>query len=125
MTLIEEICNSLYHTQYHFHNEKELQQGVAKVLSSLGLNFSPEYYLGKRDRIDFMLLDLGIGLECKSDDSSGGTSLSAVTRQLMRYSQSSEIKSLILLTSMSKHKNLPLTLNDKPIYVVHLLHSFL
>ena len=121
-----DVCRALYNARYHYHSEKDLQHGVAQVLSSLELSFKPEYLLGPRDRIDFFLSDdSGIGIECKSDDSSGGTSLAAVTRQLMRYSNYPEIKELVLLTTMSKHKNLPETMNGKPLYIVHLLLSFL
>lgn len=119
----EDICRALYNARYRYHSEKELQQGVATVLSGLGVAFQPEYSLSRHDRIDFFLGSLGI--ECKSDDSRGGTSLAAVTRQLMRYSASPEIKELILLTTMSKHRSLPDSLNGKPLYVIHLLLSFL
>jgi hypothetical protein len=119
----EDICRALYNAKYHYHNEKELQRGVGMVLDSLGVEFEPEFPLTKRDRIDFLVGELGI--ECKADDSSGGTSLAAVTRQLLRYAQSDKVKELVLLTTMSKHKNLPETLNNKPLYIVHLLLSFL
>lgn len=118
-----EICEALYSCRYRYKNEKDLQQGVNLVLTGLGLEFEPEVSLTPRDRIDFLAGTLGI--ECKADDSSGGTSLAAVTRQLMRYAQSDKVKELVLLTTMSKHKNLPETLNNKPLYIVHLLLSFL
>jgi len=122
----EDICRALYNTQYHYHSEKELQHGVGQVLSGLGLVFKPEYSLAPRDRIDFLIIDeSSIGIECKSDDSKGGTSLASVTRQLMRYVQSPLVSELILLTTMSKHKNLPNSMNGKPLYIVHLLRSFL
>lgn len=121
--LSETICRALYNTRFHYHNEKELQKGVSLVLDGLGVSYTPEFLMSPRDRIDFLVGNIGI--ECKSDDSTGGTSLSAVTRQLHRYSQSPLVKELILLTTMSKHKNLPEMMNEKPVYVVHLLLSFL
>jgi hypothetical protein len=117
------ICRALYSTKFRYHNEKELQRGVSLVLDGLGLSYKPEFPMTPRDRIDFLVGEVGI--ECKSDDSKGGTSLAAVTRQLFRYSQSPLVKELILLTTMSKHKNLPEMMNEKPVYVVHLLLSFL
>ena len=121
-----DICLALYNTKYHYHSEKELQHGVGQVLSGLNLVFKPEYSLAPRDRIDFLITDdSGIGIECKSDDSKGGTSLASVTRQLMRYAQSPLVRELVLLTTMSKHKNLPEVMNGKPLYIVHLLRSFL
>jgi hypothetical protein len=117
------VCRALYNAKYHYHNEKELQRGVGLVLTGLGVEYEPEFQLSPRDRIDFLVGDLGI--ECKADDSTGGTSLAAVTRQLMRYAHSDKVKEIILLTTMSKHKNLPESLNNKPLYIVHLLLSFL
>jgi hypothetical protein len=118
-----ELCRALYNAKYHYHNEKELQLGVRQVLDTLKLDYKSEAKIGPRDRIDFLVGDIGI--ECKSDDSSGGTSLAAVTRQLHRYAQSDKVKEVILLTTMSKHKNLPDVINQKPLYIVHLLLSFL
>lgn len=119
----EDLCRELYNTKFRYHNERELQIGVGKVLDRLGLSYQPEFSLTKADRIDFLIGTVGI--ECKTYDSHGGTSLAAVTRQLHRYVQSPLVEELILLTTMSKHKNLPESMNGKSIYVVHLLHSFL
>lgn len=118
-----EICRVLYNTKFRYHNEKELQRGVGLVLTDLGLSYESEFPMSPRDRIDFLVGDIGI--ECKSDDSKGGTSQAAVIRQLFRYAESPLIKELILITTLSKHKNLPKTMNDKPLYIVHLLLSFL
>jgi len=118
-----DLCRELYSTRFRYHSEKELQRGVSLVLDSLGIPYKPEFPMTPRDRIDFLVGDIGI--ECKSDDSKGGTSLAAVTRQLFRYAQSPLVKELILITTLSKHKNLPKTMNDKPLYIVHLLLSFL
>lgn len=121
--LVEKLCKALYYAQYRYHSEKELQQGVQIILGGMDLPFKAEYQLAPRDRIDFLVGDIGI--ECKSDDSKGGTSLASVTRQLMRYAQSPEVSHLILLTTMSKHKALPDSMNGKSLSVVHLLLSFL
>jgi len=122
---IKPLCDTLYHTRFRYKSEKDLQHGVGQVLTGLNLVFKSEYILAPRDRIDFLITNSGIGIECKSDDSTGGTSLAAVTRQLMRYAQSDQVNELILLTTMSKHKHLPDTMNGKPLYIVHLLLSFL
>ena len=122
--LTHKVCEALYNSQYHYRNEKDLQQGVFLVLTGLGLTFTPEYRITPRDRIDF-ITDTGIGIECKSDDSSGGTTLASVTRQLMQYALSPMVTELILITTMSKHRDLPEIMNDKPLFIVHLLRSFL
>ena len=119
----KELCQILYNTKFSFHDEKGLQRGVGLVLDRLGLEYRAEFPLTKKDRIDFLVGEFGI--ECKTSDSSGGTSLSSVTRQIHRYCQSDSIKEIILLTTLSKHRALPESMNNKPIYVVHLMMSVL
>lgn len=78
----EDICRALYNAKYRYHNEKELQQGVSQLLDGLGLEYEPEVPMGPRNRIDF-LVSTGLGIECKSDDSAGGTSLASDFRRYL------------------------------------------
>jgi hypothetical protein len=110
-----DVCRALYNARYHYHSEKDLQHGVAQVLSSLELSFKPEYLLGPRDRIDFFLSDdSGIGIECKV----GGT-LNALVRQLGRYASTGKVKELIVLTTRSTHQQgIPFQIHGVPVFVV-------
>jgi hypothetical protein len=119
-----ELAQALVAYRFRFKNEKELQAGVLEVLVALELPHVPEYPLAPGDRIDFYIPVEGIGVEVKTDDSRGGASLSTVTRQLWRYAKSNEIKSLILITTRSKHRELPSEILGKPLFVVY-LNSFL
>lgn len=107
-TKIVEILKSYRYTQT---NEAILQQGVAKALEEAGIEFHREVSLDRADRIDFMCGSVGI--ECKVK---GGAI--AVTRQLLRYTQSEKIDSIVVLTTQSKHTAIRRTLNNKQIEVI-------
>lgn len=96
--------------QYHFADERELQDGLAIVLAPL--DAQREVRFDAADRIDF-LLPGGIGIEVKIDGS-----LSALTRQVHRYAQRDEITALIIVTSRRRLAQLPDAINGKPIRVV-------
>jgi len=110
----EEICAVLRGVQFHFCDEKELQDGIAQRLTASGIEFLREETISPGDRIDFLVRDCGI--EVKVDGS-----LSQVLRQLWRYAQRPEISSLILVTSRAKHCPIPPAMNGKPVLYVHLL----
>lgn len=119
----EVLARALSSHKFAFNNEKELQGGLAQALTSIGAEHTPEFRLTKTERIDFLVAD-GVGIEVKTNDSRGGVGLAAVTRQLWRYAKCPEIKSLILVTTRSKHRELPREILDKPLFVVY-LNSFL
>jgi hypothetical protein len=105
------ICQALYNAKYRYKNEKDLQQGVNLVLTSLGVEFEPEVSLTPRDRIDFLAGKLGI--ECKVD----GT-LNRLIRQLGRYASTGKVNELIVLTTRSIHRGLPEQIHGVPVFVV-------
>ena len=113
----EQIVTEIYRHKFHYRDEKELQKGISILLSQLGLEFYPEVPLSRLDRIDFLVAD-GIGIEVKIN-----SPLTPVIRQLWRYSECPEIQALILVTTRSKHMNLPVKMNGKPLYYVYLLYS--
>lgn len=120
----EELAKALSGFSFRYNNEKELQYGVDQALTTLKLKYLPEYVLSPGERIDFYLTDDGIGIEVKTNDSRGGAGLNAVTRQLWRYAKIDAIKAIILVTTRSKHRDLPPAILGKPVYVVY-LNSFL
>jgi hypothetical protein len=106
--------------RYTFANEKDLQDGLARVLFQRGIRFDREVRLPpltKDDRVkdipDFMVD--GIAVEVKVD---GG--LSDVTRQLHRYAQRKEVRSLLLVTSRAALGNQPAEMNGKRLVVLTL-----
>ena len=116
MTALD-LCQALSKIRYRHQNERDLQQGVGQALANMGVEFKAEYRLTPKDRIDFLVGKIGI--ECKTEDSSGGTTLASVTRQLHRYAQSEEVEELILMTTQNKHRGVPNQMNGKPLFVLH------
>lgn len=115
-----ELSQSLLSYRFRYNNEKELQGGVAGALDALKITYTPEFVLNDTDRVDFFIPGDGIGVEIKTNDSKGGASLTSVTRQLWRYAKNDAVKSLVLVTTRSKHRDLPNEILGKPLYVIYL-----
>lgn len=77
--LTRRICVALPRYTYRFSNERDLQDGVAAVLTGEGIAFDREYIASKEDRFDF-LCESGIVIEVKID---GG--FADCARQVQRY----------------------------------------
>jgi hypothetical protein len=119
-----EIAEALRRFGFRYKDERQLQGGIAEALGKLGVANMPEFRLSPTARVDFYVLEGQVGIEVKTADSQGGASLSAVTRQLWRYAKSDKISALILVTTRSKHMDLPSEILGKPVHVVY-LSSFL
>lgn len=101
--------------QYRFKyaSEKDLQQGIETVLVKHGIPCAREVRLAPGSHLDFLVGD-GVGIEVKVDGSN-----SNVFRQLHRYAEFTQVKSLILYTTRTRHKaGLPLTMRDKPVRAI-------
>jgi len=79
-----------------FGTERILQDNIAALLQSSGVDFHREHQLDG-DAIDF--LAGSVGIECKID---GGPS--KVLEQLYRYAEFPEVQSLLLVTSRHTHR---------------------
>jgi len=114
------IANALKMRRFNYANEKELQEGVSRVLAQAAIPFEREKILpDKFGTIDF-LIEGRIGLEIKIKGSP-----SAVTRQLMRYFKCPMIEEIVLVTGRAKLGNLPKEILNKRLTVVSLWESFL
>jgi hypothetical protein len=96
-------------------DERSLQNQIEEVLRLHNVHFEREVRLSPKDRIDFLCGSVGIEVKI-----GGGTN--AVQRQLWRYASNDRITDLILATTRSIHR-MPESILEKPIFVVHLLHS--
>lgn len=76
-------------------SEDRFQVDVAGLLTAAGIVFEREVILSPRDRIDFLAGDVGI--ECKVKGTVGD-----VAQQLIRYSQSDRVRSLVLVTGRAR-----------------------
>lgn len=102
---------------YRWSNEAELQAALLPVLTfpdAGAREVTREAKLSARDRIDFVVGDLGV--EVKVDGS-----LAQVTRQLYRYAQVEALAGVLLVTTRACHLAVPRELNGKPIVVARLI----
>lgn len=116
----DQVIEALSGHRFRFSTERDLQDGVAKVLDAAGIVFKKEHRLDDKGIIDFWIPEGRVGIECKIK----GT-LPDVTRQLFRYSESDQVDVLVLVTSRSKLGELPEEMNGVGIWVKPLWKTFL
>ena len=102
---------SAYRVRYD--SERQLQDRLAEIMSNAGIIYSREVRLTAKDRIDFMIED--VGMEVKINMPTTG-----VIRQLYRYAQCAEVLDLVLVTSRAKHREIPREIAGKPLHIVFL-----
>lgn len=112
MKEIQQIEKTLRSYQFNITTEEELQTAVEGILRVHQIEFRREYQLSEKDRIDFLIGN--IGLEIKI-----GFSYADVVRQLHRYAQSDEIKALVLFTSKLSH-TMPKELSGKILCTINI-----
>lgn len=106
------ISEGLGRTRFSHVSEVDLHEQIASTLDNLGIDYRREVQIGN-GRIDFLAGGIGIEVKIK-----GG--IGEVTRQLHRYAQSPLIDELLLVSTRSQHRNMPETMNSKPVGVVYL-----
>lgn len=109
---MEEILTALRAHRFSHVTEDDLQRGIAQVLGKLDMDFTREVYLSSKDRIDFMVGEVGI--EVKDDGS-----LTALTRQIHRYLQFDSVKRLLVVTTRSQHLRIPSHMSGKEVRVYY------
>ena len=107
-----EILAVLSAHRFNHVTEDDLQRGIAQILGKLDLDFTREVHLSPKDRIDFMVGEIGI--EVKDDGS-----LTALTRQIHRYLQFDSVESLLVVTTRSQHLRIPSQLSGKEVRVYY------
>lgn len=91
-----QIAQELRSVKFTYADEIQLHEGIEAVLTQAGFEPQREVRLGERDRIDFLIGDVGIEVKI------GGSAASAV-RQLTRYAEHDEIGSLIFASTKRTH----------------------
>lgn len=93
--------------------ERKMQQAIENLLIEHGAAYSREAKIGRLDRVDFLCGKTGIETKING-------SYIEVAEQLLRYSESPMIDSLILVTNRASHRKLDGLANEKniPIRVV-------
>ena len=116
MARAEQIRAVLAGYRFRFASERELQDGIARVLEGAGLTHRREATLGAAGTIDFLVGDVGVEVKIKG-------ALAQVTRQLHRYAEEPTVRELLLVTGSARLDRLPSSLCGKPLGVLHLLAS--
>lgn len=115
---VERLAKLLSGYKLNAADERTLQDQIEAVLTKEGTAFQREHELSDLDRIDFLVETIGIEVKINS-------SPAQVLRQLFRYSEHKDIDGLLLVTTRSRHTNLPPELNGVPVRVLYLVNSFL
>ena len=116
MARAEEIRAVLAGYRFRFASERDLQDGIARVLDDAGFVHRREAPLGQAGTIDFLVGDVGVEVKIKG-------ALAQVTRQLHRYAEEPSVRELLLVTGSARLDRLPPALCGKPLGVLHLLTS--
>ena len=119
LNTLDRLLKALPAHRYAYANERQLQDGIERVLTAAAVAFVREARMSRSDRPDFLIAP-GIALEVKVDGS-----LSLVTRQLFRYAQLVDVHTIVLVTTRMQHRQFPAELDGKPVHVVHLIGSVL
>lgn len=110
----EQLVDLLTTHRFTYTCEEDLQRGVETVLKENDLPYVREARLSSTDRPDF-LVENSIAVELKVKGSPNH-----VMRQLMRYVHHEKVKAVVLVTTKSSHRSIPMSLGGKPIYIAYL-----
>lgn len=105
--------------RFRFNDENDLQMGVAQALDKAGIHYEREKVLGPLDRPDF-LVDGHIALEIKIKGS-----VSQALRQVNRYAQHEQVRSVLLVGSPGWLHRVPNSIGGKPVFSLRLTGSLL
>lgn len=112
----KELTAVLLRKRFTLATEKDVQAEIDQVLRSTVPNHRREVVLDDKNEIDFMVGSVGIEVKIKGNKS-------AIFKQLQRYCEFDEITDLIFVTS--KTVGIPVTINNKNIYVVNMSKAWL
>lgn len=108
---LDDVVRLISSTPLSLSSETRAQDDLEAALVRAGIPYEREAILSSKDRIDFMIGDVGV--EMKIDGSPR-----SIFRQVERYSAHERIASLVLATN--KAMTLPSSIGGKPASVVSL-----
>jgi hypothetical protein len=119
MERLAEFIGLMRRTPLVLKDEKSVQEGIALVLKSHGIDFKREVRLSGADIVDFMLPG-GVAVEIKVNIKGQAR---AIFRQCERYCEHEQVKALVLMSS--KTMGFPPEIKGKPAYYVSLSSGWL
>ncbi|CAJ4325798.1 Uncharacterised protein [Burkholderia pseudomallei] len=105
--------------RFSFVGERELQDGIEKVLADSVGGYKREASLGPADRPDF-LLDDGLAIEVKVDGS-----LAELLRQVSRYASHDSVRAILVVGTPYWIAKVPSEIAGKPLAGLRLVTSLL
>jgi hypothetical protein len=114
---MERLAAVLRDAPLRFGSEHLLQDSIESAFMAAVLDSKREVVLTPKDRIDFMVGDIGVEVKI------GGT-LNDVLRQLHRYAASEKVAGLLLVTSRLVLARLPPDFDGKPVRSVYVGSPF-
>jgi len=116
---VDALISELRGFRFRFARERDLQDGVAAVLTQAGIGFVRERALGPRDRPDF-LTEGGVAVEIKIQGSRA-----ECLRQVARYATHSEVTAVLVVGTPHWLSSLQCVLNGKPVLSLRMLDSLI
>lgn len=113
------VIEALENKRFRFCSEGDLQKGIELALQQALLPYERERPLSERDRPDFMV-GAGLAIEVKIK----GT-LAQALRQISRYTEHQRVVAVLLVGTPFWMRDVPPTINGKPIYAMRLTSSLL
>lgn len=113
-----QLSNLLAGFRYRFTDERDLQDGIERVLRSSGLPYRREPVLSAPDRPDFLVGDLAIEVKIQ------GT-LPQLLRQVSRYATHDEVRGILVVGTPVWLAQVPDEIVGKPMVSLRLLGSLL
>lgn len=109
--LAVEVASLLRRYRFRFVDEMQLHAAIAGAFADAHVEAEREVRLSRRDRVDFLVADVGVEVKVK-----GATA--AVEQQLRRYAESDRIRALVLVTSCARHAAIARELDGIPVEFV-------
>lgn len=107
---LDRIVEVLSACTFRYARETQLHLGIEQALRASGFDPRPEVRI-VGGRIDFIVGTTGIEVKVK------GTAADLAT-QLARYSAEASLDSLLVVTTRTRHREVPRDLNGKPVRVL-------
>jgi hypothetical protein len=120
--LAKMIAKAIMTSRIPISHEKQTQQYLAEIFTTLGVLFAREFRLSGADVVDFWVQAAdgkGAVLEVKMRRARPAD----ILRQLERYAEHDQVRSLYLITN--KAIDLPHRINGKPAYLISLGRAWL
>lgn len=117
--MLKRVREALTSFRFSFVDERELQDGIEKVLANSVGGYKREASLGPADRPDFLLHD-GAAIEVKVDGS-----LAELLRQVSRYASHDSVRAILVVGTPYWIAKLPSEIAGKPLAGLRLVTSLL